>query len=100
RHDRAQRLSLALLALTLLPALTALRALPSDALVHDRYLYLPSIGFALLVAALLARFTSPQKIFGVSASHFATVTAICVAFVAGSLTQQRVWASNLSLYTR
>src|SRR6185295_834735 len=58
------RRSLALLILFLLPVLNLKAFRADESLLHDRYLYLPSIGFCLLIAMgigwLVARF-APQK---------------------------------------
>lgn len=82
----------ALLVLPLLPALY-IRVFNYDDYAHDRYLYLPSVGFVILCALAVRQFR-PVKLQ-------AALAGVAVAlFLAGTLTQELNWASDLLLYTR
>jgi tetratricopeptide (TPR) repeat protein len=65
RNSTAARSSLLLLALFLVPVLNLKAFRADESLLHDRYLYLPSIGFCLLVAmalgGLAARFEGENR---------------------------------------
>ncbi len=66
---------------------------------HDRYLYTPSIGFAILVAIgiveLTARFAPSQP-----RASWVLVTKIGVVFLCLTIYQSLFWADNLVLYNR
>jgi len=85
--------------LFLLPALY-LPALQGEQFVQDRYLYLPSVGFAILLALGVRR-------LGLSRSHpprrrtATVIAAVSLAAMAlGTISQSRIWANNLALFTR
>jgi len=81
----------------LLPVLN-LRVFTPGQLVHDRYLYLPSVGFSLLVVVaaldLLERFASGR----VWKFGSALVVATSLVYVVVVFANQVVWASDLLLY--
>ena len=106
REDSQKRLARFALALILLPLLPVLdlRALTVGDVVHDRYLYLPSIGFALLIALLVRGMirqierrspTAPAKLLAL-----AFVSPILIAYSALTISQQMQWANDILLYTR
>jgi len=82
----------ALLVLPLLPALY-IRVFNYGDYAHDRYLYLPSVGFVIL-CALAIRQLRPMRL------QVATAGLAAALLLAGTLTQQLNWASDLLLYTR
>jgi protein O-mannosyl-transferase len=92
-------LALALIVFPLLPVLD-LRSLTAGDIVHDRYLYLPSVGFALLIAIFLSalrprlperrRFMAPAAVTGI----------VCLIYAVLVLTEQTQWANDIRLYTR
>ena len=82
----------ALLVLPLLPALY-IRVFNYSDYAHDRYVYLPSVGFVILCALAIRQLRS-VKLQVAAAGVAATV------LLAGTLTQQINWASDLLLYTR
>ena len=100
RRLPVQRFTLALLLLPLLPPLAALRFLPDDALVHDRYLYLPSIGFALLAGVLLSRVVGRAVAFNMPAAKWALMLPVMAILMFGTIKQQAYWANDLALYQR
>lgn len=90
--------SLALFFLPLLPVLN-LQVFHYEYLVQDRYLYLPSIGFVLFVAAVIEKlWISEKKIYRQAA--LAATVLLCVFYAAGTILQNRVWRSATDLWTR
>ena len=91
--------ALALIVVPLVPVLD-LRSLTAGDIVHDRYLYLSSVGFALLVALGLREWARRRQQGG--RNFLPAVIAIAIVAVFGSLTvvQQRQWADDVALYTR
>ena len=93
RSSAAGRKALLFLILFLLPVLNLKAFNPQESLIHDRYLYLPSVGFCILIvmglAWLSAKFSTPQSVFR-------TATAL-VAGVLLLLTfhQNQSWQNDL-----
>jgi len=111
-RDRSRKkiggFAIALMTIPLLPVLD-LRALTPGDVVHDRYLYLPSAGFALLVGLLIGevagRVCEVDGWRGVDSKirvRLAAVVASMVVITMAALTisQQMQWASDILLYTR
>jgi protein O-mannosyl-transferase len=86
------RFGAAWFAITLLPAL-GIRFLLIDDYVHDRYLYLPTVGLALIVAVGLSkvRFTPPKILAACAVALF-----LCWATRA----DLRVWQNDTTLFRR
>jgi protein O-mannosyl-transferase len=82
---------------TLLPPLD-LPAFLRYELVHDRYLYLPSIGFCMLLALGLRRLITASTA-GYKAT-FAAAAAIALAYAALTLGQSAYWSNEAALFTR
>ena len=99
RSREIARFALVLLIVPLLPVLD-LHSLTVGDIVHDRYLYLSSVGFALLIALLIRELA--QRLPGRQRAILpvVSVTIIGVAFAALTITQQMPWASDILLYTR
>jgi len=76
---------------TILPTLY-LRAIAPDNFVHDRFLYLPSVGIVILMALAVEQVTTSRTL------QWATVAILCVAAFVGTLIHQVQWASNILLY--
>ncbi len=89
RRSRLAFLGLQLIAVPLLPVLY-IRVVGENAFA-ERYLYLPSIGFALLAALLL--FAIDRK-----KARFAILGAVAVLFGAGSFARTLVWKDNFALF--
>ena len=81
--------------LPLVPVLN-LSLLPMGDFVHDRYLYLPSIGFALLVGMALANLDA----ISIAPRYAAAATAgvIAAAMIVGVIVQERPWQDDIPLY--
>jgi tetratricopeptide (TPR) repeat protein len=86
------------MALPIFPVLW-LRAYAEGDIAHDRYLYIPSIGFVLLVSMFLAEASRRWR-----ASHqtlqLAGLAILALVYASATLTQQTYWASDLLLYQR
>jgi protein O-mannosyl-transferase len=96
-NSRAAAFS-ALLLLLPLVLLLNLRVFAEGDIAHDRYLYVPSVGFVLLVALGLERLAAS----GAGRKRLATaaVVVLAVAYLGGLLTQSGQWRNDLSLYQR
>ena len=94
RFDRTVAFGLALLVLPLAPAFY-IAALPAKPFA-ERYLYLPSAGFVLVTALLLARLAAlPHMRLAVSGLVLAVTTLLAVVTVQ----RNEVWTDALTLYT-
>jgi tetratricopeptide (TPR) repeat protein len=99
-RSKIARVGLALLLVPLLPAMYIVAFHPEQ-LVHDRYLYLPLLGFLLLIvpvlAALFQRFAGERLARGVGLIFvFAVIVAIPLG--AQTIRYNRAWTSNLALW--
>ena len=97
---RASEIAFALvwLVLPLLPLLD-IRVFLRDDFAHDRYLYLPSVGFAIIVAAALRRLRIGRMRFaGVPAVQLAVLSVLAVAMVFGTAYQSYYFRDNLVFY--
>jgi tetratricopeptide (TPR) repeat protein len=86
------------IALPIIPVLW-LRTFSEGDIAHDRYLYIPSAGFVLLVAlglAGIARRWRPRR----KNLELSCLAALALAYALGTVTQQTYWASDLLLYQR
>lgn len=86
------RFGAAWFAITLIPAL-AIRYLTRNDYVHDRYLYLPSVGLALIAAVGFSRirFTRPRAF---------AACALALVLCWGTRLNLRIWQNSLSLFSR
>ncbi|HMD83368.1 MAG TPA: tetratricopeptide repeat protein [Terriglobia bacterium] len=86
------------MALPIFPVLW-LRAYAEGDIAHDRYLYIPSIGFVLLVSLGLAGIS---KHWHASRKTLQIVglAGLALAYALGTVTQQTCWATDLLLYER
>jgi len=96
---RAAWLAVTLIVLPLLPVLD-LRSLTVGDIVHDRYLYLPSVGFVLLVALSLREIDRRMPSFGAVPFSLAGTVLIALVFAVLTITQQGQWKNDIQLYTR
>lgn len=100
RSSRAAAVATSWLVLPLLVLLN-LRAFPEDEIVHDRYLYLASVGFALLVGLAWESLGSARlhsRARGIARAAVATV--LVTAMGVATIYYSRFWANNQSLYAR
>jgi tetratricopeptide (TPR) repeat protein len=82
----------------LAPALY-LRNFGNGDFVRDRYIYLPSIGFAMLAALGLRRLPSLQR-WNAQAVQVGAVVVLISGYVCASLAQQIYWGNDLLLLVR
>ena len=86
------------LVLPLIPILN-LRVFNANDFAHDRYLYLPSVGLAVLLAMLLTRVCGgPPRWLGVPASLFVVVLCLTAAMSYGTVTESFYFKDNLTFY--
>lgn len=92
--------SLAWIVLPLLPLLDLLALEPRE-MVHDRYLYLPSVGLCLLAAIALRRVRwGNAKLFGQPLAQALIVVLLAVSFSSATVRQSSYWANDLLLFDR
>ncbi len=89
------------LLIPMLPPLLALARFDVRDLVHDRYLYLPTFGFAMIVAALIRQIKIPAwRVARIPAIQL-VVVAVCVgALSVATVQQSSTWESDQVLYQR
>jgi len=99
-RDRGIAFAALMLALPLLPVLY-IPALESETFLHDRYLYLPSIGLAMIVATILRRVRWGEgQLFGVPAAQAAAAATLIVASAIATASQEIYWANDILLFGR
>ncbi|HTR22621.1 MAG TPA: tetratricopeptide repeat protein [Terriglobales bacterium] len=84
--------------LGLAPALY-LRCFGNGDFVRDRYIYLGSVGFALLLAKSISLLPAVGK-WNVAMVRGATVAVLCLGYISISILQQPYWSSDLLIYSR
>ena len=85
--------------LPLLPVVAASVRFERGELVHDRYLYLPSIGFVMLCAlGLRCLRVGRQKLFGLPAVQVAGLLVVACTLGVATAAQSVYWGDNLALY--
>lgn len=99
RRSKAARIGLALLLLFLLPTLNITMFHPEQ-LVHDRYLYLPLLGFLMLTVPVIASLF--QRLGGDKSRglllFLSFVAVISIPLSAQTVRYNRAWTSNLALW--
>lgn len=85
--------------IALLPVLY-IRVFPSWDIVHDRYLYLPSVGFVILIAVAIRQIKSAKQSFGIPQTQVVVVVVIAILYCASGIADQGSWATDYSLYRR
>jgi len=90
--SRVAAFAAALLVLPILPVLN-IRAFAHFETVHDRYLYLPSIGFCILAALALQHLRDRR-------AQIAVAAGVTLAFAYGAVTQEQQWENNVTLFQR
>lgn len=86
--------------LWLVPALY-FRSFSSDKKVGDRYVYLASIGFCILLAAAIRRIRIPSReTFARPIAQITVTIVAAVALITGTLAQETYWSSDILLFYR
>ncbi len=93
-----ERVGIGLFFLTLAPAMNA-SVFPTEQIVHDRYLYLPLLGFLMMVlpyfAELLKKYTK-DKCYPIST---ALIAVVGLTLATRTFIYNKVWTSNLALWS-
>jgi tetratricopeptide (TPR) repeat protein len=97
RQNPAFGISAALILLPLLPALAAMRVYPQGDMTHDRYLYLSSAGFCLLVGLLVQRVVQSPR---ARTAAFGVLAAGLVASAILTFKQQRFYDDDFVFVQR
>jgi protein O-mannosyl-transferase len=87
------------IAAPLLPVLNLRVLVPGD-FVHDRYLYLPSVGFSMLAAFAISSLRFENLRSSIRGLQPAIATAIIVLLAIGAIKQQLFWRSDFALFQR
>lgn len=88
------------LALPMLPLLNLSYFIEGE-IAHDRYLYLPSVGFAIILTLAVRKLNIGKAvIFGQPAAQVAATFAIACLFATLTAMQSQYWASDLLLFHR
>lgn len=97
RRSNIQKIGLALFILPLLPVFN-IPAFPPEQIVHDRYLYLPLLGFLMIVFPYLGELF--EKAFAGRGEKVLLTFAvlICVPLAVQTFLYNRVWLNELSLW--
>lgn len=82
----------------LAPALVGIAVFIPEELAHDRYLYLPSIGFALIVAVGLRKLKGEGELLGGPRLQMLAVLALGGVLAAETAAQNIYWTNDLILY--
>lgn len=94
RGERVVSFLIGWIGITIAPSLVIVFKIPS-APVAERYLYLPSVGFCLLLGYWIARLAErPSR----RAAILAAFTAVCALAGIATVRRNAVWRSNLSLW--
>lgn len=97
KQSRQAAFACAWLLIPLLPLLD-LAALPKGDFAHDRYLYLPSVGFSMLVALVLRRFAvGRREAWGAPTGQWLVAAGLAVTLGFSTTYQSRVWKNDLTL---
>jgi hypothetical protein len=86
------------LVLPLIPLLN-IRVFIANDFAHDRYLYLPSVGFAVLMAMLLKKVCwGPPRWLGIPTSLLAAGMCLAAVLGYGAITESSYFSDNLTFY--
>ncbi|MGA9527514.1 MAG: tetratricopeptide repeat protein [Terriglobales bacterium] len=97
KNPRLGIFALLWIVLSILPTLY-LRAVAPDNFVHDRFLYLPSVGLVILLALAAEHFPARRAGNRGATVKWAIVGVLCATGIVGTAHHQMQWANNLLLY--
>ena len=100
RQSTTARFAILWFAIHLLPVLN-LSAFAEDFLVQERYVYIPSVGFSLLIAMALVKIPIEQYLAFSSrrTAQVAVVILIALIFTGKTLAQNSSWKDDLTLWS-
>ena len=98
RKSRVVAFACAWLVLPIIPVLN-LPSLLRDEIAHDRYLFLPSIGFSILIALAITRFNIGRStILGLPVCQVAAIVVLCGVLGCATAWQHSFWANEFVLF--
>jgi tetratricopeptide (TPR) repeat protein len=101
RGSRAGKFAVGFMVLPLLPVLNLALFNRSGGFVHDRFLYLPSIGFAIVAGIAIRRLKHRRwMLFGQPGLQVATLLSVACLFGVLTAVQVRPWEDEVQLYSR
>lgn len=98
KRSRTFALSLIWIFVFLLPAIIGLPAFSIGEWIHDRYLYLPSFGFCMLIVHVVGLLPSKREIFGNAAVPATVVFVLSAAMAFTTSWEEQYWANGLLLF--
>ncbi|MFL6275115.1 MAG: tetratricopeptide repeat protein [Blastocatellia bacterium] len=100
RRSKPVAFAAGLLILPILPVLN-LTVFIEKEIVHDRYLYIPSIGFALLLAVAVRKLRFDQfKVATLPGAQVLATLVVVLGLVALTMAQSAYWMNDLQLFAR
>jgi tetratricopeptide (TPR) repeat protein len=99
KHHRLAAFASWWMILLILPALY-IRVFPPREVAHDRYLYLPSMGFCLLLTLLVHRVLSRRSPRILRVATAGATAAVAVAWAGGVIVQNQPWRDDIALFRR
>lgn len=78
--------------------LPVLNLVPTSTLAADRYLYLPSIGFCIALAAALNRLAAKGKTGGREVLASGVMLAVLALYLFGTTARNRAWSGSVALW--
>ena len=98
KRSRVVAFSLIWIFVFLSPAILGLPSFPIGEWIHDRYLYLPSFGFCLLLVHAIAQLSSERDLFGLPAVPTAAVLGLAALMAFGTSWEQQYWGNGYALF--
>ena len=93
-----ERVGFALFFLTLLPAMNA-SVFPTEQIVHDRYLYLPLLGFLMMVLPYLAELLKKVAKGKSRTVSLVLITLVSLTLAVKTFLYNQIWTSDLALWS-
>ncbi|MDR3764212.1 MAG: glycosyltransferase family 39 protein [Acidobacteriota bacterium] len=101
RQEEGVAEAIAWMTIPMVPPLLALTRFDVRDLVHDRYLYLPLFGFAMIVAALVRKLKIGERKAGnIPVAQVVLVLGVTIALSAATVAQAQYWQSDQAIYER
>ncbi|HWR15235.1 MAG TPA: tetratricopeptide repeat protein [Terriglobales bacterium] len=100
KRSRVVALSLLWIFIFLTPAIMGLPVFPIGEWVHDRYLYLPSFGFCVLLVHAISQLPSERELFRLPAAPAAVVLVLVAAMAYTTGVETTYWTNGLVLFAR
>jgi tetratricopeptide (TPR) repeat protein len=98
KRSRVAGFSLVWMLVFLSPALIGLPVFTVGEWIHDRYLYLPSVGFCMLLVMAIAQLPSKRELFRLPALPTAVVLLLAAAMAFGTSVEEIPWSNDFTLF--